>query len=142
MQLEMRTFYNSLYQNPSRSVSTFRLSMVRLSTPVASMGKPATVQYRNIFYRRLRQQTDRFIRSDIPRFTTTHQSFTPDHAGTYNRYISAVFLPDKTIVKKTMTIIPGVINSWFRFIVAPASLSAGAWQQPQPPVLIYNEILL
>src|SRR6185437_3327220 len=55
VQLETRTFLQQSISNPSRLVSTFKLSIVRLSTPVASIANHPPCKIEMSFIITLRQ---------------------------------------------------------------------------------------
>ena len=135
LQFEMRTLRQQSTSMPSRLVSIFRLSMVRLSTPVARMPKwpPCKIEMsRRVTLRQFFRLIDLLptpaasTRSPI----SAAQAFAPDQSLAFDGNVLEVFAPDQAVVPvavaEILKFVPGV--GLGRIIAAAC---AGAARRPR-----------
>ena len=131
LQLETRTLRQQSMSMPSRLVSIFRLSMVRLSTPVARMPKWPPCRIEKSRRRTLWQFFSAMALLPTPGSSAcgagrlaAAQSFAPDQARTEDGDILQAFAPDQAVVPVIVAIVligfPGLVR--FGRVVACTSI--------------------
>jgi hypothetical protein len=119
VQLETRTFLQQSISKPSRFVSTFKLSIVKLSTPVASIANhpPCKIEMSLMITFLQSSRLIALLGLASPFLSASYQTFSPYHSCTNYRNVMQIFAPDKTIVPMTVAVIlVSIICTLFGFI--------------------------